>query len=170
MSPVNLTSQTAHIQTQTNEAYFDHARRNLGNDRLDRQGFMRLILAQVQHQDPTDPSADPGQMMSQQLMMEQVEQMDQLLRANKFSQAGALIGQMVDLPAASWNFEQGISNPPSWDYLTNTPKRVQGIVESVQLDRTRNKALLKVDGVFYDAELVQQISQGISGSEGGATP
>lgn len=168
MSIVDINRQLTQMQSDSERVYFDAARRNLGSDRITRQGFYRLILAQLQNQDPTSPMENV-EFMSQQLQMEQVNMTNDMLMSNRFGQAAGLAGKIVQVPDASWNFEQGISNPPVMDLETGAHKLVVGQVEAVQWDPDNQKALLLIDGNFYDMDLVQQVFHSdLLGNAGGA--
>lgn len=156
MSSVNVNSQLVQMQQQTSQVQYMNSRKNMGNSRLDREGFMRLMLAQIQNQDPTNPT-DNAQMMQQQLALEQVDMMKDVVHDNRFSRASSMIGQMVEAPDAQWDFENGVSSAPAWDFENDRPKTVSGPVEAVQFDNSRGKALLKINGAYYDMEQVRQV-------------
>jgi len=68
---------------------------------VDYQSFLRLLVAQMKNQDPTDPM-DSTQYIAQLAAFSQVEQsvqintkLDELLQASTLSQADALIGRTV---------------------------------------------------------------------------
>jgi flagellar basal-body rod modification protein FlgD len=68
---------------------------------VDYQSFLRLLVAEMKNQDPTNPM-DSTQYVAQLASFSQVEQsvqintkLDQLLQASSLSQAGALIGRTV---------------------------------------------------------------------------
>jgi flagellar hook assembly protein FlgD len=145
------------MQNDTNRVNYLNGRKNLGNSRLDREGFMRLMLALLQYQDPTEPQ-DNTQMLTQQLQLEQTEQIKDMTNSNRFASAAAMVGQQADLVDARWNFETATSDAPEWDLQANGPKTVTGIIESVQFDRQHNKALVKINGNYYDADQIRQLS------------
>jgi flagellar basal-body rod modification protein FlgD len=152
------TSDLASIQSNTNSVYFKNGQKNLGNSRLDREGFIRLMLAQLQQQDPLGPQ-DNSQMLQQQLMLEQADQMKSMVDASRFSQAGNMIGKTAVLMDAPWDFVNGVSTAPEWDAATNGPKMTSGIVEGVQFDSSKGVALVRVNGRYYDASKVQYVFQ-----------
>lgn len=68
---------------------------------VDYQSFLRLLVAEMKNQDPTNPM-DSTQYVAQLASFSQVEQsvqintkLDQLLQASTLSQAGSLIGHTV---------------------------------------------------------------------------
>ena len=71
---------------------------NTANNTVDYNTFLQLLIAEMQNQDPTNPT-DPGQYMSQFAQFSTVEQavqtnskLDALLSSNALSQADGLIG------------------------------------------------------------------------------
>jgi flagellar basal-body rod modification protein FlgD len=68
---------------------------------LNSDSFLKLFIAQVEHQDPTEPM-DPSQMMSELAQFTSVEKLTEmnssfssLLAAEKLGQARAVVGQEV---------------------------------------------------------------------------
>ena len=55
MSSINAQATLTQLQNNTNLINFKNGRANLGTGKLDRNGFVQLILAQLQFQDPTNP-------------------------------------------------------------------------------------------------------------------
>ncbi|HEY9686355.1 MAG TPA: flagellar hook capping FlgD N-terminal domain-containing protein [Coleofasciculaceae cyanobacterium] len=157
MSSIQAQGDLSRLQNNTNQVHYQNSRKNLGSDRLDREGFIRLILAQLQYQDPTNPE-DSTQMLTQQLQLEQADQMKTIVDATKFSQAGSMVGKEAMLVDARWDFNTGTTGTPEWDYQTNGPKMVSGTIESVQFDRAKGKALVNIDGNYYDADNIRQIA------------
>lgn len=154
------------MQNNTSQVQFQNSRKNLGSSRIDREGFIRMVLAQLQYQDPTNPQ-DGTQMLTQQLQLEQADQMKEIVSSNRFAVAASMVGKEAELIDARWNFEQGVSDPPQWDMMTNSPRTASGLIESVQFDRTHDKALVKINGHYYDADKIRQIFPAASGTEGG---
>jgi flagellar basal-body rod modification protein FlgD len=154
---INAQNTLNQMQNNTNQINFQNSRKNLGTGKLDREGFIQLILAQLQYQDPTNPQ-DNTQMLTQQLQLEQADQMKELVNATKFSQAGSMVGKQATLVDARWDFNTNSSSTPVWDYAANTAKTVTGTIESVQFDPSRGKALVKINGNYYDVDKIQQIA------------
>lgn len=153
------------LNRDTNQVYFKRGQTNLGNSRMDREGFIRLMLAQLQQQDPMAPQ-DNSQMLQQQLMLEQADQMKSMVDASRFSQASNMIGKTAVLMDAPWDFQNGVSTTPDWDASTNGPKMTSGLVEGVQFDASKGVALVRVNGRYYEASKVQYVFQDpVSGAE-----
>jgi flagellar basal-body rod modification protein FlgD len=71
---------------------------------LDYDAFLRLLVAQMKNQDPTEPM-DPTQYMAQLASFSSVEQaiqtnskLDSLLMASSLSQADAVLGRIITSP------------------------------------------------------------------------
>ena len=71
---------------------------------VDYQSFLKLLIAQMKNQDPTQPM-DSTQYVAQLATFSQVEQsvqmnnrLDQILQASTFAQAGDLIGREIESP------------------------------------------------------------------------
>lgn len=145
------------MQNNTNQVQYEAGKKNLGTGKLDREGFLQLIMAQLQYQDPTEPKGNT-EMLTQQLQLEQADQMKELVNATKFAQAGSMVGQQATLMDARWDFTNNTTGTPEWDFTTNMPKTVTGVIEAVQFDTQLGKALVKINGNYYDAETIQQLS------------
>jgi flagellar basal-body rod modification protein FlgD len=159
------------LQNNTNLINYKNGRNTLGTGKLDRQGFVQLILAQLQYQDPTNPQ-DSTQMLSQQLQLEQADQMKDIVNATKFSQAGSMVGKQATIVDAPWDFTNNVSGQPTIDLKTNKPATVSGTINSVQFDAAHAKALVNIGGTYYDAEKILNLSlpPAISSNPGGTTP
>jgi flagellar hook assembly protein FlgD len=155
---INAQSTLNQLQNNTNQVNFQNSRKNLGTGKMDRQGFIQLILAQLQYQDPTNPQ-DNTQMLSQQLQLEQADQMKDMTNATKFAQAGSMVGKTATLPDARWDFANNVSGTPEWDYETDQAKTVTGVIQTVQFDTAHGKALVKINGNYYDVDKIQYLSE-----------
>jgi flagellar basal-body rod modification protein FlgD len=94
---VSPTSSAATANTQ--------AANSAGN--VDYQSFLKLLVAQMKNQDPTEPM-DATQYVAQLAAFSQVEQsiqinskLEGILQASTFSQAGGLIGRHIESPDGS---------------------------------------------------------------------
>jgi flagellar basal-body rod modification protein FlgD len=74
---------------------------NAAKANVDYQSFLKLLVAQLKNQDPTNPM-DSTQYMAQLASFSQVEQsiqintkLDELLQASQLSQAGSIIGKTI---------------------------------------------------------------------------
>lgn len=97
-TPIGQTTQTA--------APPPTAPRNQATSSLDSEAFLKLLIAQVKYQDPTNP-ADPGQFLAQTAQLTQVDVLNKLvasqqstLAATLNSQAAHLVGSTVDYVGA----------------------------------------------------------------------
>lgn len=105
---------------------------------LDRDAFLKLLVAQLKYQDPTKP-ADTSQMLAQSAQLTMVERLDELTAAyqasaasQQLSLAGTIVGRQIS-------------------FLDEDATPVTALVESAQV--TGNDMLLIADGyaVPFDA-------------------
>jgi flagellar basal-body rod modification protein FlgD len=106
-------------------------------DRPDQMGkdvFMKLLVAQMRYQDPSNP-VDSSQMMSQTATFSQVEKLEQLVNQNasmlvlqESATAGALVGRTAT-------------------YTDTTGASKTGVVTSVRLASRDSEAVAVIDGV-----------------------
>ena len=86
---------------QNNTTQTSDTTKKTSGDTLDYTAFLRLLIAEMKNQDPTNP-ADPAQWMGQIASFSNVEQgiqtnakLDSLLTASALSQADAVLGHTV---------------------------------------------------------------------------
>lgn len=156
---MSVSAQTTltQMQNNTNLVNYNNSRANLGTGKLDRQGFVQLILAQLQFQDPTAPQ-DSTQMLNQQLQLQQADETKSMVNATKFSQAASMVGKQATLVDARWDFDNNTSGQAQLDPATGKPAVISGAIESVQFDSARGKALVKINGNYYDADKIQELA------------
>jgi flagellar basal-body rod modification protein FlgD len=134
------------IATQTAKVQYEQGKTNLGSGKIDQQGFLKLLMAQLKSQDPMAP-VDDAQFVSQQAAFAQVEKLDNLSksldRANNINQASSLIGKTVEL-------NSGI-NPANGSVVTTTGK-----VDSVLLGSDGTTSVV-VGGKTYDAANITKL-------------
>lgn len=127
------------LENDTNRLNFERGRQNLGSERLDKQGFLQLLMAQLRYQDPLNPVKD-SEFLSQQVQLTQVDKMEELVRLmkgnNTLSQASGLIGKQVDVK-------------------TSNGFTVTGTVESASF--SNGSAGLLINGDTYTLEQVSKI-------------
>jgi|GEM_PF-1827577 len=159
MSAINAQATLNQIQNNTTKVQYDNGQKNLGSSKLTREGFLQLIMAQMQYQDPTAPQ-DYSQMLGQQVQLQMSDDMGDLVSATQFSQANNMIGKTITLPDGQYNFSTGVSDVAQTDFTTNQKATKTGTVTSVRYDQNHQKAILEIDGKYYDASSVQSISPG----------
>lgn len=81
---------------------------------LDKDAFLRLLVAQLRYQDPTNPT-DPGQFMAQTAQFTQVEKLEEISRQNEanirtqgLTTASALIGRNIKYQDETGAYEAGV--------------------------------------------------------------
>jgi len=111
---------------------------------LSGDAFLKLFVAQLQHQDPTAPmdakdlSAQLAQFTTVQKMTELTESFAGLLRFEQMNSAGDMIGKLVSYPSPE------------------TGELISGLAEAVEI--RDDEVGLIVDGGFVDVDDVLGIS------------
>lgn len=133
------------INDATNRRNYELGRQSLGSDTLDKQAFMRLMMAKLQHQDPMDPLKDED-FLSQQAQLAQMEKLDDVANAlksnNNLIQAGHLVSKRVEV-------------------LDSQGVKQSGIVESASFDK--GAAALSINGKLYTMDQITKIYGGQEG-------
>ena len=114
-------------------------------DQMDKDTFLKLLVAQMRYQDPSNPT-DPTQFMSQTAAFTQVEKLDQLVTQNasivalqKTMNAGALVGHTVT-------------------YTDDTGAAQSGPVTSVLLGDDTTEATATIGGKSVPLGRITQVS------------
>ncbi len=107
---------------------------------LGRDQFLKLLMTQLQNQDPTSPMEDK-QFIAQMAQFSSLEQMTNL--SSEFTRVAGLIssGQAVSLLGREVA-------------VTSGDTVIEGVVEAVQ---SGDNPQVRVDGTFYDYSAVQTI-------------
>lgn len=114
------------------------------SNELGRDAFLKLLLIQLQNQDPLSPTDDKefiaqlAQFSSLEAMEKMSETMDDLMNRESLLGAAALIGKTVS----------GLD--------TDSGSIVSGVVESVSL--IDGEPMLKVDGSYLSVDLLTNVS------------
>jgi flagellar basal-body rod modification protein FlgD len=132
----------------TNSAY--NTTRTTDATSMDKNGFLRMLTAQMSNQDPTS-GQDPNQYFQTISMMTEVEQMTNVaqsqtaqLSRQKDTNAQAMLGHEVSYV--------------SKDATTGASTTVTGTVASVQFDATKGPSLTMADGTtLVDPDSVTSI-------------
>ncbi|TKJ30011.1 flagellar hook capping FlgD N-terminal domain-containing protein [Blastococcus sp. CCUG 61487] len=102
-------------------------------DQMNKDTFLKLLVAQMRYQDPANP-ADTNQMMAQTATFAQVEKLEEMAKfaatsliLQEHATAGAMVGRQVT-------------------YTDTTGASVTGVVSSVRLATGRSEAVAVVDG------------------------
>jgi flagellar basal-body rod modification protein FlgD len=102
-------------------------------DQMNKDTFLKLLVAQMRYQDPASP-ADTNQMMAQTATFAQVEKLEEMAKYSATSlvlqehaTAGAMVGRQVT-------------------YTDTTGASVTGVVSSVRLASGKSEAVAVVDG------------------------
>ena len=109
-------------------------KKRTGNDSLDKDAFLQLLVAQMKYQDPLEPTSNT-EYISQFATFSELEQMQNMSASMDLFRASSLVGQTVILK------------------VTDSEGRettVQGNVDYVVYER--NKAYLSVNGDLYSMD------------------
>lgn len=104
------------------------------NNGMDKDAFLQLLVAQMQYQDPLEPTSNT-EYISQYAQFSQVEQMQNMAASTDLSRASSLVGEYVYIKTTN---SQGSS-----DY-------VYGKVDYVMYEN--NKAYLSIDESLYSLD------------------
>jgi flagellar basal-body rod modification protein FlgD len=114
-------------------------------DQMDKDTFLKLLVAQMRYQDPSNPT-DPTQFMSQTAAFTQVEKLDQLVTQNasivalqKTMNAGVIVGHTVT-------------------YTDDTGAAQTGTVTSVLLGDDTTEATATIGGKSVPLGRITQVS------------
>lgn len=98
MSITDVQSQINQLNSNTNQLNYARGQANMGKNDLDPNAFLQLMMAQLQYQDPTNPT-DSSQFLAQQAQMTQVQKLNDLVNSiqsnNSLSNASNLVGKKV---------------------------------------------------------------------------
>jgi flagellar basal-body rod modification protein FlgD len=115
------------------------------DDQMDKDTFLKLLVAQMRYQDPSNPT-DPTQFMSQTAAFTQVEKLDQLVTQNasivalqKTMNAGVIVGHNVT-------------------YTDETGASQTGAVTSVLLGDDSTEATATIGGKSVPLARITQVS------------
>ncbi len=116
------------------------------NDQMGKDTFLKLLVAQMRYQDPSNPM-DSGQMMAQTATFSQVEKLEELVTQNasmlvlqESATAGALVGRTAT-------------------YTDTTGASQSGIVSSVRLASGDKEAVAVIGGVEVPVGRLTAIAQ-----------
>ena len=110
-----------------------------GNNTLDKDAFLKLLVTQMQYQDPLEPT-DNTEWMSQMAQFSQMEAMNNLNTAFENTQALSLVGQYVLLNTTDSSGAQ---------------KQIGGLVQYVTI--SNGQALLRVNDTYYPADCLDSV-------------
>ena len=111
MTSPTVQSQMNEINASASRAYASQSKP--GNDALGKDAFMRLMIAQMQNQDPTNPT-DNSQMITQTAQFTQIEEMQNLNKSmgamNSYTQLLNVMDRYVEMkdPDGGANITMGV--------------------------------------------------------------
>lgn len=111
-----------------------------GTDQLGKQEFLQLLVAQMQYQDPLEPTSNT-EYIAQLATFSQVEQLENLNSSYSNTQAFSLVGQTVTVS--------------STNSTTGSVTKTEGVVDYVVMEK--GKAYLSIEGKLYAADDLSEI-------------
>jgi len=141
---MSIQSEINSLQTYTAKAQAaqEKASGSTGSSELDQDAFLKLMLIQLQNQDPMDPM-DSQEFLSQQATYTQLSEVQQINDAitanNQIMQATSMVGKEVT-----------IQNP------NNSNETITGKVDSANF--TSSNATITIGGQEYPLSLVMSVA------------
>ncbi len=130
----DMTASANSLSSETNKT---------GEKNLGKMDFINLLVAEMQYQDPLEPSSNTDY-VAQMAQFSQVDALNAMQQSMKNMQASGLVGQTVVL---------SVTNP-----TTGNTTEVTGKVDFVQYEGS--KTYLSVDGSLYSMDDLQTVING----------
>lgn len=109
------------------------------NNGMDKEAFLKLLVAQMKYQDPLEPTSNT-EYVSQYATFSQVEQLQNMASSMDLMRASSMVGKLVTVETTD---------------NSGNAKQLQGTVEYVTYQN--NKAYVSIDGSLYAADDVVAI-------------
>lgn len=106
---------------------------------LDKDAFLKLLVAQMKYQDPLEPTSNT-EFIAQYATFSQVEQMQNMAMTMELSRASGMVGKLVEIQTTDQNGDAHV---------------LQGVVEYVTYEN--NKAYVSIDGSLYSVDDVHAV-------------
>jgi len=106
---------------------------------LDKDAFLKLLVAQMKYQDPLEPTSNT-EFIAQYATFSQVEQMQNMAATMELSRASSMVGKLVEIQSTDSNGDAHV---------------FQGVVEYVTYEN--NKAYVSIDGSLYSVDDVHAV-------------
>lgn len=108
-------------------------------DGYDKDAFLQLLVAQMQYQDPLEPTSNT-EYISQYATFSQVEQLQNMASTMDLSRASSYVGQNVEITSTNDKGEA---------------KTVEGVVDYVKMEN--GKAFVSVGGELYPSDSITAV-------------
>lgn len=106
---------------------------------LDKDAFLKLLVAQMKNQDPLEPTSNT-EFIAQYATFSQVEQMQNMALTMELTRASGMVGKLVEIQTADQNGDAHV---------------FQGVVEYVTYEN--GKAYVSIDGSLYSLDDVHAV-------------
>lgn len=145
----------------------------VASDALTNSDFMKLMLVEMQNQDPTDPM-DTSAMMDNQLKMSQIEsninmseamtKLQAAFETSAFAGAANMIGRIADMSVEIENEETGLTEEVIKEY------KIQSIIkQDGELFGKVNEVIGIKDNLYYEGAKIEYTSSGFMYENGELT-
>lgn len=122
------------LNTNATSIYNSTSSDSTYNNGLDKDAFLQLLVAEMQHQDPLEPSSNTDY-VAQLATFTQVEEMQNMANSMAQNQASALIGKTVIMNTVT---------------ASGSSSYIGGIVDRIVNES--GKTYIGIDGSLYDIE------------------
>lgn len=122
------------VESNSAASLANKSAKKTGNDSLDKDAFLQLLVAQMKYQDPLEPTSNT-EYISQYATFSELEQMQNMSASMDLFRASSLVGETVLLEITD---------------STGRTTQVQGNVDYVHYER--NKAYLSINGELYSMD------------------
>ena len=131
------------------------------SDQMGKDTFLKLLVAQMRFQDPSNPTSS-SEFMAQTATFTQVEKLEEiasqnaeLLTLQRSLSAGALVGHQVSYTATDGTTKTGTVSSVK---IAGTGAAKTGVVTAVQLASKQSEAVAIIDGVKVQVGRLTEIS------------
>ncbi|MDO5157002.1 MAG: flagellar hook capping FlgD N-terminal domain-containing protein [Eubacteriales bacterium] len=135
----NTMSSNKNVIDTSKAASATSANAKKANDALDKDAFLQLLVAQMQYQDPLEPT-DNTEYMSQLAQFSSVEELQNINQTFSGNRALSLAGQYVilNVPDSAGNINQ-----------------ISGLVDYVTINN--GKTFFSINDTYYDSEYLDSV-------------
>lgn len=128
------------VQSSTASSNSLSAEKKASNSGLDKQAFLKLLVAQMKYQDPMEPT-DNTEYIAQLANFSELEEMQNLAASMSFQRASGLVGQEVVCKVTNSS--------------TGNTEFVSGLVDYVVYEN--NKAYVSINDSLYSVDDIYQV-------------
>lgn len=128
------------VESNSAASLANKSAKKTGNDSLDKDAFLQLLVAQMKYQDPLEPTSNT-EYISQYATFSELEQMQNMSNTMELTRAANLVGQTVAVEAVDSNGKTTSD---------------MGVVDYISYEN--GKALIWVNGNSYELDEVVEVA------------